>query len=256
MKNTYKKLVVILCVILLMMLLSNIGCLAFFKKKHNYFRYSTMLVSQENYYQEQFASVNVPFIQQNPNYPNGCEAVSAVMLLQSYGINITVNEFVDRYLKKNMIYLKNGVLYGPNPRDTYAGNPRSTTMGFGVFEPGVKLAIEKVLRDKSKEKINYKVYGSAQKEPLSYWKKAKLPIVIWITTNYKPANEMCTWKSYDKKHTYTYPKKSHTVVLVDVDEKYYYINDPLKNTGNTKIEKEKLEASFDSLGRQVVGIEI
>ena len=34
------------------------------------------------------------------------------------------------------------------------------------------------------------------------------------------------------------------------------MNDPLQEEGNIKIEKKKLEDSFDSLGRQVIGIEM
>ena len=33
--------------------------------------------------------MNVPIINQNPEFPNGCEAASAVMLLNNYGIEKT-----------------------------------------------------------------------------------------------------------------------------------------------------------------------
>lgn len=285
------RLIIVVCITLVLLLLfSNIAWLAFFMREKNNLRHSIMPVTQGDYYQEQLALVNnyellrneigeaaeykelgigetdysqkdqpkkeVPFIKQNPDYPNGCESVSAVMLLQSYGIDITVEEFVNEYLKKNVIYSKDGDRYGPDPRSTYAGDPTSETMGFGVFEPGIKLAIEKVLHDKAKKETDYNVYGSEQKEPLSYLAASKLPIVIWATTNYEPVNEMWTWRSYDKKYTYTYPKNSHTIVVIGMDEEYYYVNDPLQEEGNMKVEKKKLEESFDSLGRQVVGIEM
>lgn len=288
--------VVICVILILLLVLSNIAWLTFYLRERRNLRHSIMPVTQGDYYQEQLALINnykllrneikgiteyenqgtnkdsnldetdyqqknqkkieVPFIKQNPDYPNGCESVSAVMLLQSYGIDITVEEFVNNYLKKNVIYSKDGDRYGPDPRSTYAGDPTSETMGFGIFEPGIKLAVEKVLDSKVKEKVNYNVYGSDTKEPLAYWVANKLPIVIWATTNYEPVNEMWTWRSYDKKYTYTYPKNSHTIVVTGVDENYYYVNDPLQDKGNIKVEKKKLEESFDSLGRQVVGIEM
>lgn len=65
---------------------------------------------------------------------------------------------------------------------------------------------------------------------------------------------MFSWRSYDSHDTYTYPKNSHTIVVVGMDEEYYYVNDPLLDSGNWKIEKKKLEDSFDSMGRQVVRI--
>ncbi len=288
MKSISKKLTIAFCAILVLLLIfSNIVWFRIYIKEKNNLKHSIMPVTQGDYYQEQLSLVNnyellrdeigleytdkaylylytedyqdnkkVPFIKQNPDYPNGCEAVSATMLLQSYGIDITVDEFVNKYLKKNVIYSKDGDRYGPDPKDTYAGDPTSETMGFGVFEPDIKLAVEKVLYDKVKEEINYNVYGSENKEPLEYQVKNKLPIVIWATTNYEPVNEMWIWRSYNKKHTYTYPKNSHTIVVTGVDEEYYYVNDPLQDKGNIKVEKKKLEDSFDSLGRQVVGIEM
>ncbi len=199
---------------------------------------------------------DVPFISQNPDYPTGCESVSAVMLLQSYGIDITVDEFVNNYLKKNIIYSKDGDRYGPDPKSTYAGDPTSRTGGFGIFEPGIKSAVEKVLYDKAGSGINYNVYGSENKEPLSIQTAKGLPLVIWATTNYEPVDEMWTWQSYDKKYTYTYPKHSHTVVVTGADEKYYYVNDPLQQEGNTRVDRKTLEDCFDSLGRQSVRIEM
>lgn len=196
----------------------------------------------------------VPFILQNPDYPNGCESVSAVMLLQSYGIDMTVKEFVDDYLSKDVIFSKDGDRFGPNPRDTYAGDPRSATGGFGIFEPGIRSAIAKALYEKAEDDTDYHVYGSETKAPLSLQASEGLPIVIWATQNYEPVKEMFSWRSYDSHDTYTYPKNSHTIVVVGMDEEYYYVNDPLLDSGNWKIEKKKLEDSFDSMGRQVVRI--
>ena len=291
-----KIMIVVCVILVTIVLFSNVAWCIFYMKEKNNLRHSIMPVTQGDYYQEQLALVNnyellkkeigstveyeekakyiasnldrisyqennkakkeVPFIKQNPDYPNGCESVSAVMLLQSYGIGITVDEFINDYLRKSIIYSKDGDRYGPDPRSTYAGDPTSETMGFGIFEPGIQSAIEKVLYDKVKEGINYNVRGSGQKEPLEYQVARQLPIVIWATTNYEPVNEMWTWRSYNKEYTYTYPKNSHTIVITGVDEEYYYVNDPLQEEGNIKIEKKKLEDSFDSLGRQVIGIEM
>lgn len=82
------------------------------------------------------------------------------------------------------------------------------------------------------------------------------PFLIWTTIDYTEAKDIYEWFSYDKKSTYTYPKNSHVVVVTGVDENYYYINDPLKNAKNIPIEKDLLETSFDSLGRQLLLVEI
>lgn len=38
---------------------------------------------------------DIPLILQNPKYPNGCEAATAVMLLNYYGIDINLDEFIN-----------------------------------------------------------------------------------------------------------------------------------------------------------------
>ena len=81
------------------------------------------------------------------------------------------------------------------------------------------------------------------------------PFLIWTTIDYTETKDIYEWISYDEKNTYTYPKNSHVVVVTGVDENYYYINDPLKSEKNIPIEKDILETSFDSLGRQLLLIE-
>ena len=44
--------------------------------------------------------LHVPYIDQSVRYPTGCESVSAVMLLRFLGMEITVDEFIGRYLEK------------------------------------------------------------------------------------------------------------------------------------------------------------
>ena len=44
--------------------------------------------------------IKVPYINQSKRYPTGCESVSSVMLLQYLGYDITVDEWIEQYLKQ------------------------------------------------------------------------------------------------------------------------------------------------------------
>ena len=273
-----------ICIILLIgiIILSNLVWGYIYIREKNNLRRSLIPIAKGDYYQARLALVDnfenskeyeykeniwviddiktdVPFISQLPDYPNGCEAVSAVMLLKKYGVDIIIDEFVSKYLKKDNIYSVDGERYGPNPKDTYAGDPSSLTGGFGVFSVGIKDAIDKVLDEKMNNNSKYKTFLYAYDTSDTAWTldcyTSVFPVIIWATTNYEPVSEMWTWKSYDGRHTYTYPKNSHTIVVTGVDKEYYYVNDPLQSEGNTKVKKKDLEKSFDSLGRQVVGIQ-
>lgn len=219
------------------------------------------------WYQEMIASLyqmdplDVPLVLQNPTYPNGCEAAAATMLLNYLGIDITLDDFISNYLPMSEVYEKDGVRYGPNPSVSYAGNPADPNRGWGVFEPIIANAITNILKEKKKSnpRFEYNLYENNEKYSL---KRAAnqlngtfTPFLIWTTIDYTEAEDVYEWFSYDQKNTYTYPKNSHVVVVTGVDENYYYINDPLKEEKNIAIQKDLLESSFDSLGRQFLIVE-
>lgn len=201
-----------------------------------------------------FTLKDIPLLNQNPDYPNGCEAVSATMLLNYYKIDITVQEFIEHYLMKDNVYEKDGKRYGPNPASYYAGDPKDKKRGWGVFEPVIEDAIQKVLMDYSNDPnfIPILVKGSESYQPLDFYMNERKPIMIWTTIDYEEVNEVYEWISYDKKNTYTYPKNGHAVIITGFDENYYYVNDPLEEERNIPVERNKLEKSFDSMGRQVI----
>ena len=60
--------------------------------------------------------INAPYISQKETYPTGCESVSTVMLLNFLGYNITVDEFIEKYLDCGAFGIGCGQLFGPDPR--------------------------------------------------------------------------------------------------------------------------------------------
>ena len=52
--------------------------------------------------------IDVPYIDQSKLYPTGCESVSTVMLLRFLGIDITVDEFIEKYLEKKSLKKETG----------------------------------------------------------------------------------------------------------------------------------------------------
>ncbi len=199
--------------------------------------------------------LDVPAINQNPDYPNGCEAAAATMLLQYYGYKVSLSGFIDKYLKKEPVYEKDGVRYGPSPEQFYAGDP-ATNRGWGAFEPAVALSIQKFFDANAGKDHEFVALTNSRKLSLESMSLNRIfPFIIWTTADYSEADEVYEWKSYDGEHTYTYPKHSHVVVVTGADENYYYINDSLTGEKNKKVEKDKLSRSFDSMGRQAVYID-
>ena len=67
--------------------------------------------------------IQAPYIDQSGAYPTGCESVSAVMLLQFLGVDITVDEFIEKYLEKQDFEKRDGEMFGPDPRKYFCGSP-------------------------------------------------------------------------------------------------------------------------------------
>lgn len=57
--------------------------------------------------------------------PTGCESVSAVMVLNYWGVDTTPEEFIDNYLPRQKFYQVDRILYGPDPEEAFAGDPYS-----------------------------------------------------------------------------------------------------------------------------------
>ncbi len=261
---------IVVYVAVFLLIFSNIGWFLFYKREQNKLKNMVVPSLMNDYYTKQLILTNyaksieetkenviglrglfdVPLVSQNPEYPNGCEAASAVMLLNYYGIDLSLKTFIEDYLPKKNIYEVNGVRYGPDPSLYYAGDPSSANRGWGCFNTVIKEALSQVLADYHVE--DKTVILQTKKLSLSELTKDR-PVMIWTTIDYEIANYVYTWVDQDSLNfSYTYPMNSHVVVITGYDDDYYYINDPLKNEKNIQIEKTILEKSFDSLGRQFI----
>ena len=204
--------------------------------------------NERNYYQNVTFTLEANRLAQLPDYPNGCEAVSAVMLLNYYGVDISIEEYINNYLPREEVYEKDGIRYGPDPSQVYAGDPKDPYRGWGTFAPVIFNSIQNVL--KSQTGLAVIDLSSTSLENLIF----ELPVVIWTTIDYEEATEIYEWQSYDGAKTYTYPKNAHAVLVVGVDKDNFYINDPLKPESTVQVPKETLEKSYNSMGRQAIGI--
>ena len=79
---------------------------------------------------------------QSGTYPTGCESVSAVMVLQYYGMSMTPSQFIDQYLTKQGFTWENGVRIGPDPWQAFVGDPYSKS-GYGCYAPVIIDALRK-----------------------------------------------------------------------------------------------------------------
>lgn len=228
------------------------------KSKSNYSIYDYEDVLDMYYSRLQYAYItkNFPLVKQNPDYPNGCEVASATMLLNYAGIDISLDEYVDAFLPKGEVYERNGVRYGPDPSEVYAGDPSDSKGGWGTFLPVIKNSIYTIFKKMLPENTVGHVYTSNDKRPLEEYVQSGYPVLVWTTTDYSEAKDVYEWFSYDRTKTYTYPKNAHVVVVIGMDKDNYFINDPLRDEKEIVVSRKKFNKSYDSMGRQALYIEI
>jgi uncharacterized protein YvpB len=193
--------------------------------------------------------LEVPYISQEGSLPNGCEAVSATMLLRYWGYPLTAEEFVDQYLPCRRIEVKNGHWYGPDPGEFYAGDPRSARNGFGCFAPVITASLTQAVRGAYQVK---NLTGSSLDTLCKYIDQG-IPVAVWATIDMQPVKKYYRWKSFNGGETYQYPSGEHCLVLVGYDEDHYYFNDPLAK-GVAAYEKAVVEQRYETLGKQAVAV--
>ena len=192
--------------------------------------------------------IPVPFLNQN-NYPTGCESVTAVMALQYAGIDISVDDFIDHYLRIGTYYEKDGQYYGNSPYYYFIGDPR-TGSGFGCFAPVIHDALSEAAGlDRVKD-----LTGMPLEEIAGRYIARDIPVIVWATIDMQPTYEGGGWTILETGKYYTWPAEEHCLLLVGVDEEYYYFNDPEKETGMVRYEKAVTENRYAKMGSQALAV--
>lgn len=195
--------------------------------------------------------LDIPYLSQEGILPNGCEAVSATMLLQYNGFSISPLDFVDQYLDMQEVRIRWGCRFGPNPSEAYAGDPRSEKGGFGCFSPVIVRALEKAVGGAMQVKS---VGGQSLSDIAHTYIDQGIPVAVWVTNGMKPLSTMYQWQSYDRDETYLYPAAEHCMVLVGYDADGYYLADPYQSNGVVHYQKDVVESRYEDMGIQAVAV--
>lgn len=145
---------------------------------------------------------DVPIIAQYPDFPTGCESVSAVIALQYAGVDISVADFVDKYLDKSThFYNENGKRYGPDPHKVFVGDPRSTA-SFGCMAPVIENAVKKIVG--SSMTVENRTGYTLPMLCKSYIDKG-IPCVVWVSIGMLETYRSASWTLEDGSTYYSLP---------------------------------------------------
>ena len=207
---------------------------------------SPKAVCSEEYERE--VLLDVPFISQLENYPNGCEAVSTVSLLQYSGFDITVDDFIDNLLPMGAKPELGGI--GPDPEKVYCGDPRSKN-GWGCYSSVIASVLDEYLYE-SGYTYNHSYTYSLQELCQTYIDRG-IPVIVWATVGMVDSSDMYAhWYTEEGKEI-SYNRKLHCLVLTGYDSDNYYFNDPMVGK-NIPYSKASAQKAFEILGMQSIAV--
>jgi uncharacterized protein YvpB len=176
--------------------------------------------------------IKVDYMNQSDKYPTGCESISTIMCLHYWKIDITPEEFIDKYLEKGNIDEKNGQLFAPNPFDKFVGSPYSK-FSFGCYEPVIEKALNKLMSDKQLSFEVKNLNNAPMDTIIKEYIDKNIPVIFWATMDLKESFFTRIWTVPETGEKYQWKAREHCMLLVGYDNEKdgYYFNDPLNNNG-------------------------
>ncbi|HDR4902206.1 C39 family peptidase [Bacillus cereus] len=186
---------------------------------------------------------NVPFIQQLPELDRGCEVTSLAMMLQYAGITVDKMKLANEI--KKVDFMNDGVR--GNPNEGFVGNIYTfSESGYGVYHGPLFQLAKKYLPNKAVDLTGKSI------EELYKSVKAGQPVVMITNATFEPLDEdeFTTWETNSGDVSITY--NEHCVVLIGYDQESVYIRDPLKDSLDVKVPREKFEQAWVQMGSQAI----
>ncbi|TXR59275.1 C39 family peptidase [Bacillus sp. AR18-7] len=186
---------------------------------------------------------NVPFIQQLPELDRGCEVTSLAMMLQYAGITVDKMKLANEI--KKVDFMNDGVR--GNPNEGFVGNIYTfSESGYGVYHGPLFQLAQKYLPNKAVDLTGKSI------EELYKSVKAGQPVVMITNATFAPLDEdeFTTWETNNGDVSITY--NEHCVVLIGYDQESVYIRDPLKDSLDVKVPREKFEQAWVQMGSQAI----
>ena len=199
--------------------------------------------------------IPAPCIDQTADWPTGCESVSAVMLLQYLGVEISVDEFIKEYLPCRPFEERDGKLIGADPRREFAGSPYDPD-SMGCYAPVIRAALERVLAERAGETDGSRdekqteipvwhvedLTGVSMEQLCTEYLDRGRPVIFWACIDMKEPVTGPDWYLEDGTTVFTWISNEHCMLLVGYDETNYYFNDPWEHHGVIGYEKTITEA--------------
>lgn len=191
---------------------------------------------------------DVPHVYQKDTYPTGCESVAAVSMLQYYGSEMKVEEFIDNHLPKTAYpYYEGKKMYGDNPWDAFIGDPYSTS-GYGCYSTAIVKGLQSAVSDSYSV---HALYNMPLQSLYEGYVKQGHPVLIWATIEMQEIQKSYNWTLPDGEQ-FTFVSPEHALLLIGADAQNYYFCDSMREDAVVSYSKAASEAAYAALHSQAV----
>lgn len=182
--------------------------------------------------------------------PTGCESVSTTSVLQHYGIKISTDMFIRKYLPCNTLYRKKEKLYGPDPNEFFVGSPY-TKGSLGCYPKVILKALNnmQIKGHPGMSELSFiNTSGTEFDDLIRNYILREIPVIVWVTINMLEPYDGLQYYLEDNS-LYTWTAQEHCTVLCGYDEENYYLMDPLKNGDIIAYPKTLVEKRYKEVGQ-------
>ena len=193
--------------------------------------------------------IKLKHITQFNDMPTGCEIVSAKMVLDYYGKNLSYKDLMSKLSVSKMKSTKDGQVSADTPYRAFVGDPRQYS-GYGCYPPVIIEMFDNFhFEDLYIEDTSDTTLDELSKEYLP----RGIPVMVWATIGMRQSILTDTWYVADKdgkptKAKYTWRANEHCLVLIGYDEKNFYFSDPLSYADVVQYEKNLAEKRYKEIG--------
>ncbi len=193
--------------------------------------------------ESEFLIPNFPTYNQFPNYPNGCESVALYLLLKYNGVNVTVEDIVEKLKKGDTPHYENGIYYGGDPDIEFVGDPRSK-YGYGVYE-GPIIDVANYFKPGIKN-----ITGSSLSNVLSIVRSG-IPVQVWASINMQNTKVCSTWTHKASGKKVNWICRLHSLVIIGTNYDKVITSDPY--TGEiVYYDKTQFEKMYNTFGKRAL----
>lgn len=193
---------------------------------------------------------------QLPELPTGCEATALTALMQYKGITANKIDVATRHMPKGDLYYENGILYEPNPRITFVGDP-SKDSGLGCFA----VCLVRTFKDYQKAHSNAKDFQAVNlnetdlKLLLQKYVANDYPVVVIVSQDLRYPIDDGYW-NYRQGGGYHWKMNHHAMTIYgyDLNNDKIMVCDPLKSNGLYTYSLSKFEEIYNIKGKSAMTI--